>query len=99
MKECLPFSEEASLKVGQKYVITSFDLGVCMKAYPLVWNYPKRYENHIILKMIGKRMECSGLSDILLEAGLISPGSFSGVLSGKSYARAIHCHKGMVESL
>lgn len=110
VKECLRFSEEASLEVGQKYVITSFDLGVCMKAYPLVWNYQKRYENHIImigtfhlacsyLKMIGKKMECSGLSDVLLEAGLISPGSLTGVLSGKSYARAIHCHKVMVESL
>ena len=91
-------------------MITSFDLGVCMKAYSLVWNYPNRYENNIImigtfhlacsyLKMIGKKMECSGLSDILLEAGLISPGSLSGVPSGKSYARAIHCHKVMVESL
>ena len=110
VKECLRFSEEASLEVGQKYVITSFDLGVCMKAYPLVWNYPKRYENHIIMigtfhlacsyfKMIGKKMECSGLSGVLLEAGLISPGSLSGVPSGKSYARAIHCHKVMVESL
>ena len=110
VKECLRFSEEASLEVGQEYVITSFDLGVCMKAYPLVWNYPKRYENHIImigtfhlacsyLNMIGKKMECSGLSDVLLEAGLISPGYLSGVLSGKSYARAIHCHKVMVESL
>ena len=74
VKECLRFSEEASLEVGQKYVITSFDLGVCIKAYRVVWNYPKRYENHIImigtfhlacsyLKMIGKKMECSGLSD------------------------------------
>lgn len=36
VKECLRFSEEASLEVGQKYVITSFDLGVCMKAYLLV---------------------------------------------------------------
>ena len=109
-QQCLRFSEEASLEVGQEYVITSFDLGVCMKAYSLVWNYPNRYENNIImigtfhlacsyLKMIGKKMECSGLSDILLEAGLISPGSLSGVPSGKSYARAIHCHKVMVESL
>ena len=80
-------------------MITSFDLGVCMKAYSLVWNYPNRCENNIImigtfhlacsyLKMIGKKMECSGLSDILLEAGLISPGSLSDVPSGKSYARA-----------
>ena len=44
-------------------------------------------------------MECSGLSGVLLEAGLISPWSLSGVLCDKSYARAIHCNKVMVESL
>lgn len=110
VKECLRYSEEASQEVGQKYVVTTFDLGVCMKAYPLVWNQQKRYENHIImigtfhlacgyLKMIGKKMEGTGLSDVLLEAGLISSGSLSGVISGKNYARAIHCHKVVVESL
>ena len=88
VKECLRFSEEASLEVGQEYVITSFDLGVCMKAYPLVWNYPKRYENHIImigtfhlacsyLNMIGKKMECTGLSDVLCWRLVLSPQGIS----------------------
>ncbi len=47
-----------------------------MKAYPIIWNQPKKFEDHIIMigtfhavcayfKMIGKKMEGTGLSDIL----------------------------------
>jgi len=51
------------------------------------------------MKMVGKKMNGSGLSDILLEAGLISSGSLQGVLSGKHYDRALHCHKIILECL
>jgi hypothetical protein len=95
VQECLHYSEEASKEVGQHYVITTFDLGACMKAYPLVWNSARRYEDHIImigtfhlacgyLKMLGKKMDGTGLADILLKAGLISSGSLNGVISGKN---------------
>lgn len=67
-----------------------------MKAYPLVWNSPKKYQSHIILigtfhlacayvKMIGKKMAGPGLADILHEAGFIAEGSLAGVISGKHY--------------
>jgi len=49
VQECLRYSEEASKEVGQCYVITTFDLGVCMKAYPLVWSNTRCYEDHIIM--------------------------------------------------
>ena len=49
--------------------------------------------------MIGKKMTGSGLSDILMEARLISSGSINGVLSGKNYNRATKWHKVMYESL
>ena len=107
---CLRYAEEATHEVNQQYVITTFDLGVCMKAYPLIWNNPKRYEKHIVLigtfhlvcaylKMVGKKMDGSGLSDILLEAGLIASGSLQGVIYRKHYDRAMHCHKTMLECL
>ncbi|XP_067659430.1 uncharacterized protein [Haliotis asinina] len=110
VKECLSQAEKGTGEVGQQYVITTFDLGVCMKAYPLVWTNPNRYADHIImigtfhlacayLKMIGKKMAGTGLDDILLEAGLISSGSLSSVLSGKNYVRAINCHKTLLEAL
>jgi len=110
VQECLRYSEEAPKEVGQHYVITTFDLGVCMKAYPLVWNSARRYEDHIImigtfhlacgyLKMLGKKMDGTGLPDILLEAGLISSGSLSGVISAKNYSRSLNCHKVMMQAL
>jgi hypothetical protein len=108
--ECLSYSEQGAREVGQKYVVTTFDLGVCMKAYPIIWNQPKTFEHHIIMigtfhvvcayfKMIGNKIEGTGLSDILLEAGLIEPGSVTGVMSGKHYSRTMHCHKILLEAL
>ena len=81
-----------------------------MKAYPLIWNNPERYKNRIVMigtfhiictyfKMIGKKMNGSGLSDVLLESSLIVSGSLQGVLSGKHYIRAMNCHEVMLGSL
>jgi hypothetical protein len=110
VQECLRYAEEGTKKVGQTYVITTFDLGVCMKAYPLVFSRPIKYKNHIIMigtfhiicayfKMVGHKMNGSGLSDVLMEAGLIASGSLNGVMNGKHYSRAINCHKITVEAL
>ena len=81
-----------------------------MKAYPIIWKNPEFYDDHIVmigsfhlicayLKMIGNKMNESGLADVLLEAGIMSVGSMNGVMSGKNYSRAINCHKVMAESL
>jgi hypothetical protein len=43
-------------------------------------------------------MAGTGLSDILLEAGLIGSGSVTGVITGKHYSRAMHCHKILLEA-
>jgi hypothetical protein len=43
VQEFLRYSEQGAREVGQKYVITTFDLGVCMKAYPIFWNQPKKF--------------------------------------------------------
>lgn len=103
-------AEQATKEVGQQYVISTFDLGVCMKAYPLIWNDPVKYKNHIVLigtfhlmcayfKMIGKKMDSSGITDVMLEAGLVGSGTVYGVMSGKNYSRAMVCHKIVLESL
>ncbi|KAG1662667.1 Multidrug resistance-associated protein 4 [Nymphon striatum] len=109
-EQCLRQSKQASAEVGQKYAITTFDEGVCMKAYPLLWKMSDYYKDHIVmigsfhlvcayLKMVGKKMSGSGFSEIMLESGLMSSGSLKGVTTGKNYSRAIHCHKTMVEAL
>ena len=62
-----------------------------MKAYPLIWNVPDRYAKHIMLigifhlkcayfHMIGKKMDSSGLTDVMMEAGLMGSGTVLGVL-------------------
>ena len=110
VQECLRYSEQATHEVGQDYVVTTFDLGVCMKAYPLVWNSPAKYEKHIVmigsfhsicayLKMLGKKMQGTGLGDVLIEAALISSGYLHAVLAGKQHSRAMKCHKAMLEAL
>lgn len=110
VQECLRVSRVASQEVGQRYAITTFDLGVCMKAYPIIWKTPDFYSDHIVmigsfhlccayLKMTGKKMMGSGFTDILIEAGLMSAGSMDGVVSGKNYSRSINCHKVMAEAI
>ena len=39
--------------------------------------------------MISKKINESGLADVMLEAGVISVGFINGVISGKNYSRAI----------
>ena len=109
IQECLRISEVATTEVGQKYVITTFDLGACMLALPLIWKYPVKYKSHIILlgsfhiisayfKGVGKKIKASGLADILIEAG-ISTASLEGIETGKNYERCLKWHKVFLEAL
>ena len=111
IQECLRCSQAASAEAGQEYTICTMDLGVCMKAYPLVWAEPAKYHKHIILigtfhtcgaylKGIGKRYcQGSGWLEVALEAKLISTGSVTGVTEGKNWDRAMNTHKSMLEAL
>ena len=45
VRELLKHSEEASIEVGQKWVISTFDLGVCMKALPIIWRWPEEFQS------------------------------------------------------
>ena len=86
VQKCLQLAEEAKHKLVKK-----FDLGVCMRAYPLIWNDPDRYAKHILLigifhlicayfHMIRKKMDSSGLTDVMMEARLMGSGTVHGVL-------------------
>ena len=110
VQEVWRYSDKATREAGQECIITTFDFGVCMKVYPMIWNSPQRYSKHIILsgtfhfvcayrKMVGKEMAKTGLEDVLLEACLIFCGSIKGAMSGKNYGRSVHCHKILVECL
>lgn len=50
IKELLKQSEDATKEVGQEYVLSTFDLGGCMKALPLIWKFPDEYKKHVVTK-------------------------------------------------
>ena len=111
VQELLLRSEDATNEVGQQYTINTFDLGVCMKALPLVWKYTEKFKDHIIIPgpfhtsmnyigMITKnKCRGSGYAEVLLEAQLVTTGCLKSVLSGKAYAKALFCLKTVCEAL
>lgn len=80
----LSITKYTNVQECHSFMCNTFDLDICMNAYPLIRKSPGRYRNQIILagtfhliwayymNMIGKKMAGSGLVDVLLEAGLIS---------------------------
>ena len=36
------------MAVGQEYVLSTFDLGGCMKALSLIWKAPDKYKKHVV---------------------------------------------------
>ena len=109
--ELLKRSEAATSEVGQKFVLNTFDLGVAMKALPIVWRWPEEFANHVISigpfhtsmnyigMLTGHKMRGSGYAEILFESQLVTTGSVKGVLSGKSYAKALFCLKSVCEAM
>ena len=101
MRELLKRSEDATLEVGQIYVLSTFDLGGCMKALPLIWKFPEEYKNHVVtlgpfhtvMNYIGiltsHKYMGSGYSEILLESGIVTSGCLKSVLKGKAYTKAL----------
>lgn len=111
IKELLKLSEEATIEVGQEYVLNTFDLGGCMKALPLIWKFPNEYKKHVVTvgpfhtgmnymgMVTGHKCRGSGYSEILTEAQLVTSGCLSSVLKGKAYAKALFCLKTVSEAM
>ncbi|CAH1773854.1 unnamed protein product [Owenia fusiformis] len=111
IKELLKQSEDATTEVGQEFVLSTFDLGGCMKALPLIWKFPEQYKKHVVtpgpfhtgmnyINMVtGHKCMGSGYSEILMEAELVTSGSLNSVLKGKAYAKAIFCLKTVCEAM
>jgi len=111
IKELLRRSEDATMEVGQAYVLNTFDLGGCMKALPLIWKFPEEYKKHVVLPgpfhtgmnymgmVTGNKCRGSGYSEILIEAELVTTGCLTSVLKGKAYAKALFCLKTVSEAM
>ncbi len=109
--EILKRSEAATEEVGQPYTINTLDLGVVMKACPIVWKYEEEFSKHVILvgkfhtvmnymgKLTGRKCLGAGYTAILIEAGLATSGCLKNILSGKSYAKALFSLRAVTEAL
>ena len=51
------------------------------------------------LAILGKRFKDAGLSNIMIESGLVAEGSINVVMNGKHYDRSIRAHKLVFEAL
>lgn len=110
VKEFLSKCEKATQEVGQRYTITTFDLGDVMKALPIIWHNPAEFKNRIILigafhtimnymNMLGHKMAGSGYSELIFEANLLISGCLKGVLRGKNYSKSMWCLKAFIDQL
>uniref|UniRef100_UPI00358FFE05 uncharacterized protein n=3 Tax=Myxine glutinosa TaxID=7769 RepID=UPI00358FFE05 len=111
VRELLKRSEAATAEVGQRWVLNTFDLGVCMKALPIIWRWPNEFASHVVTigpfhtsmnyigMLTGHKMRGSGYAEILFEAQLVTSGSLKGVLSGKAYAKSLFCLKTVCEAM
>ena len=82
-----------------------------MKALPLIWKFSDEYKKHIVTPgpfhtgmnytgmITAHKCKGSGYGEILVEAGLVTSGYLVGVLSGKSYAKALFCLKTVTEAM
>jgi len=51
-----------------------------------------------VIWLIGKKMEATGLTDILMEAWLVESGTTGRIMSGEN-SRAMACHKAVLDAL
>lgn len=91
-------------QLDQEDVIVVFDQAIYAKALEIMWQNEQRFRRLVIrmgafhitcayLAAIGKRFGDAGLSDVLIESGVVATGSVAGVLEGRHYNRAVRLHK------
>ena len=88
-----------------------FDLGVCMKACPLIGKFLTKYKLHVVTPgqfhtvmdyigmVTGHKFRGLRFADIILEAGLITSGCPNCVLGGKAFAKALFCLKSVCKAM
>lgn len=101
---------EICTKLEQEEIVVVLDQAIYSKALQIVWKESQRF-NKVILRLgafhttcvmlgvIGKRFDDAGLRDVLIESGVIAPGSINGVMTGKHYNRATRIFRIVYEAL
>lgn len=89
---------------GQRYIITTYDLAIAMKAYRIQIDHAPAFNEIFILlgpfhvklsfyKALGKFIDNSGITMLMVSCGLIAEGSLNGFISGKNYNRCKKLHE------
>lgn len=97
-----------SRSLGQQHCILTANQAVYAKAVEIMWHKRAKYPELVIrmgafhtvctfLAVIGKRFGYAGLSDLLVESGILGQNSCKAVLGGKHYNRAVRMHKLLYE--
>ena len=108
--EVLTKSLQVKDTLNLQSIVVVFDQALYAKATEIKWKHREQFKDLVLrmgvfhtictfLSVIGKRFQDAGLRDVIIESGVIAKGSVSGVLEGRTYNRAIRCHKLMFEAL
>ena len=87
--------EKTNKTVEEEYMVNTFDLGVHMNAFHLVWKHPYQYSKHIIFPFTPR----FDSTEILMEAELVTSGTLLSILSRKAYWKSLFLLKAVGEAL
>ena len=106
----LTYMQSLAKIVNMPYVNVFLDVGAAMNAYKLVWNYPDKFSNVLVLlgdfyfmkeifDVVGTMTDGSGYNDIIFQANLCSSESLASVINGSHYIRCWRVHEPFAETL
>ena len=87
--------EKTNKTVEEEYMVNTFDLGVRMNAFHLVWKHPYQYSKHIIFPFTPRHDS----TEILMEAELVTSGTLLSIPSRKAYWKSLFLLKAVGEAL
>ena len=102
--------QDISAILGQTKSVVTFNLTIYTKAKEIQWRRPDEFKHLVIrmggfqialhyLSVVGKKLEESGIADLLMESGLYGTISTTALLKGKSYNRGLRVDKLIMEVL
>ena len=107
----LTYMPSLAKRVNMPHVNVFLDVGAAMKAYKLVWNYPDKFSNVLVLlgdfhfmkeifNVVGTMTDGSGFNDIIIfQANLCSSESLASVINGSHHNRCWRVHEPFVKAV
>ena len=102
--EVLMKARQTKDELKLRHVVVVFDQAIYAKAVEIMWKHrdlfadlvPRLSAFHTIscvLSVIGKQFLPSGLTDVIIESGVIEERSIDRILTGKAYNQTVRFHK------